>query len=175
MNENNFDKKTNSRLLSKLYADKYFIINNKDVFRIVNKIQPKKTFYLEFNRKFNTKVISDYIVVIGQSLLENNLINEHASLVSHINILKKKNKVIFVKHPRQKLLNNINCDVFLDGYNKLIEYIEKNGKPKLVIAVSSSLLIELKQFNLNCKRIFISKKFDKEKLTQDYIKIKTLN
>jgi len=98
--------------------------------------------------KFDKLKNSNYIVFIGQSWVKERLFHYEEEQTKIIKFLfQKKIDFIYCIHPREN--KSSKGDHLVKGFNGLVNYINRRGKPKLVINMHSSLGYELLECGLN--------------------------
>ena len=154
----NFKKRRSwiKKLLIPLYADNYLVVNRKATFETLNAIYPKKVNFISIERqKPVIKKSNKFNVWISQAWAE--IGREDIELFQQqcINRLQRKNDLYIVLHPRDTS-SKYTCfedSRKINNISGLMELIEKVGYPKKIYGLTSSVLLELRDYNIEATRI----------------------
>ena len=158
LNHDNFKKQGFwfKKLLNPLYANKYLVVNRVATFKTLNTIHPGKVdlIYIERQKLVNKKS-KNFIVWISQCWMEFGRQDIELLQQQCIDKLRIKNDLYIVLHPRDTLLKytSYKASKKVNNISGLLELINQIGYPDKIYGMTSSALLELKDYNLEVVRI----------------------
>ena len=182
LTENNFNisysfrLKFLKKLLTPLYADQFIIVNRQYSYELLKKYFFKQTIdFININRKFKNTFIDskNYCLWISQCWEEDGHFEIEKFQKECISKIIAFHDLIIVKHPREKNNKYLN-QVVLDSLNNAVQYCELNGSPKYVYGISSSALLEFKDYDMKVFKFENSFVRDFNSNNVDLMEIKTL-
>lgn len=172
----NFRLKFFQKLLTPLFADQFIIVNRKYSYELIKKYFFKQTVDLvNMNREFkkNIKHSKNYCLWISQCWEEDRHFEIEKFQKECITKIGFLHDLIIVKHPRDKVDKYLN-QKSVDSLNNAVKYCESNGYPKHVFGISSSALLEFKDYGVNVFKFENSFVRDFNSSNVDLLEINTL-
>lgn len=155
LTKNNFNiqSKYPFTFIKPLFADTFYVVNREYTSDILKSNMPKSLIKLfKINRNIKGK-ISNYCLWVSQCWEEDKNYSIEKFQKELILKISKISNLIVVMHPRENSdkYKNFNFEIILN-INSVFELIKERGLPKYVFGLSSSALLELKDYNLNVFR-----------------------
>lgn len=160
--------------LQPLRADTFIIFGR---YNQTKKIVPFLETFADAVQKNRTDIpnfinlpVEEYILYVGQSFDKEEMHFYQDAEDEIVNsLIQGKYSVVYCRHPRSK--RSVSYENEVEGYRACIRYIEENGRPLLAVSLTSSMINELQETEINAFNL-ISGEYLCEKILPDFDLIK---